>query len=187
MANRKFTKRDIKKFAKHEAGHVTHHVLTFQHKFDFVWVRRSQEDEAPRNKEGQVLSDLGGCVYRSSDEEVYTTTFEWVANFMAGLAGERINWKKPGKMDFYALLTGCEGDWRAAQEAIRESNEKGLSKWVITDEDKYINMALKSAHSTLRAAHKAHEAVTNALIERGRLTYDEVKEIVYSNLGWNRG
>ena len=183
MANRKFTKLQIKRYARHEAGHVVHHVLTFHYKFDFVWVRRSQEDTAPLNKEGQVLSDLGGCVYRADNEKVFTTTFEFVANFMAGLAGERINRKKSGKMDLAAILMGCEGDWRAAHNAIRESNEKGLSKWYVKDEDKYMDNALKSAHSLLRAARKAHQAVTDALIERGRLTYDEVKEIVYRNLG----
>lgn len=104
-----------------------------------------------------------------------------VANCMAGIAGERINWKNPGKLGFVDILMGAEGDWRMAQHFIRESNEKGLSKWIVTDEDKYMNKALKHAHGQLHAFRSAHEEITQLLIERGRLSYDEVKTIAYKN------
>jgi hypothetical protein len=122
---------------------VVHHVLTFRHKFDLVWVKRSDDDPAPANRDVQVLSDLGGCVYRSSGDEIFCTTFEYVEQFMAGLAGERINRKKSGTLQFVDILMGCEGDWRGARASSQESNEMGLSKWIITDEDQYLNRALK--------------------------------------------
>lgn len=174
------TKQDILRFAKHEAGHAVHHVLTFAHEFDFVWVRRSIDEVPPKTANGQLMSwGLGGCMYRSSDE-IYCTTFDYVANYMAGLAGERINRKKPGTMDFVAILSGCKGDWRGAREAIKESNEKGLSKWYIKDDQKFMDDALKSVHEWMTSdrVRRAHTAVVKKLIECGRLTYAEVKAIV---------
>jgi hypothetical protein len=182
---RKFTKRDVLRFAKHEAGHVVHHVMTFRHEFDFVWVKRSDDEQPPKKANGQFMSSgLGGCVYRSSDAQIWCTTFEWVSQYMAGLAGEPINRKKVGKMDLYAWVTGCRGDFEGAREAIKESNEKGLSKWVYPEPDKLMDQCLVSVHRTLNSPQvkAAHEEVVKKLIERGRLTYDEVVEIVYRHL-----
>jgi hypothetical protein len=182
------TKQDVKRFAKHEAGHAVHHVLTFGHEFDFVWVKRSDDEQPPKNANGQFMSSgLGGCVYRSSDAQICCTTFEWVSQYMAGLAGERINRKKVGKVDLYAYLTGCKGDIEGAREAIRESNEKGLSKWIFNDPDKLMDDALASVHRLLTSPQvgRAHEEVVEKLTERGRLTYDEVKEIAYRHLEGN--
>jgi hypothetical protein len=81
---------------------------------------------------------MGGAVFCPPDQQIYCTTFEVVANCMAGIAGERINRKKPGKLGSVDILMGAEGDWQMAQHFIRESSEKGLSKWVITDEDVYM-------------------------------------------------
>jgi hypothetical protein len=182
---RKFTKRDILRFANHEAGHVVHHVMTFGHEFDFVWVKRTDDEQPPKKANGQLMSsDLGGCVYRSSDAQICCTTFEWVSQYMAGLAGERINRKNVGKVDFYSYLTGCRGDIEGARAAIRESNEKGLSKWIFNDPDKLIDDALASVHRLLTSdqVRRAHVQVAEKLIERGRLSYDEVREIVYRHL-----
>jgi len=189
MKSRAIRKVDIKRFAKHEAGHAVHHVLTFGHEFDFVWVKRSDDEVPPKKANGQFMSGgLGGCMYRSSDAQIFCTTFEFVCNYMAGLAGERINRKNVGKVDFYAYLMGCRGDIEGARAAIKESNEKGLSKWIFTAPDKLMDDALASVHRLLTSpqVRRAHEEVVEKLIERGRLTYDEVKEIVYRHLEGNR-
>ena len=190
MAKQKLNNRHIKRFAKHEAGHALHHVLNFRHKFEFVWVRRTDDEPIPLDRPVNNTSAdgrLGGAVFCPPNQQIYCTTFEVVANCMAGIAGERINRKNPGKLGFVDILMGAEGDWRMAQHFIRESNEKGLSKWVITDEDKYMDKALKYAHGQLQAFRSPHEEITRLLIERGRLSYDEVIAIVYRNPESNNG
>ena len=48
-----------------------------------------------------------------------------------------------------------------------------------------MNSCLKDAHRQLQALKPAHEAVTQALLERGHLTYDEVKALVWNAWGGN--
>jgi len=44
---------------------------------------------------------------------------------------------------------------------------------------------MRDAWQELQAVKAAHQAVTQALIERGTLTYDEVKALVFQAQGWN--
>lgn len=182
----KFTKRDFRKYAKHEAGHAVHYVLTFHEPFEYVWSQHSH-DAVPDDgtgRGGKVVDGkvLGGAVVRTPGQQLVCTTFDLIQQYMAGVAGERIARKKPGKLDFYTILSGANGDFHAALEAIKESNEKGLSKWVITDNDKYMNDALAAAWRRLQAHKAAHAAVTRLLLERGRLSYEEVKNIVWDDV-----
>lgn len=177
---------DIKRFAKHEAGHAVHLVMNFREQFEFVWVRRTDDEPVPvipgaKPREGAG----GGGVFFKPNPQLNCPTFAIVANCMAGVAGERINRKTPGRFGIVDILMGARSDWEQARHHIKESNEKGLSKWVYTDEDKFMNQCFVDAWRQLQALKAAHEAVTDALIREGKLTYDEVKAIVYGKLGWN--
>lgn len=172
---------DIKRFAKHEAGHAVHFVLNFGEPFEFVWVRRTNDEPVPEipGHTSEERSGKGGGVFFQPNPQLVTTTHALVANCMAGVAGERINRKKPGKFTFADILAGAEGDWRQARRHIQESNEQGLSKWIITDEDKYMTTCMRDAWRELKYFAAAHDAVTQALIERGKLTYDEVRTLIH--------
>ena len=177
---------DIKRFAKHEAGHVVHFVLNFRERFEFVWVRRTDDEPVPEVPGATKRSGTGGGgVFFQPNPQLVTTTHNIVANCMAGVAGERINRKKPGKFGFVDILMGAESDWRQAQHHIKESNEKGLSKWFISDEDRFMDLCFTDAWRQLKSLQSAHEAITQALIERGKLTYDEARAIIYQAQGWN--
>ena len=179
---------DIKRFAKHEAGHAVHFVLNFGERFEFVWIRRTDDEPVPAVPGGATAlhSDRrGGGVFFQPNPQLFTTTHALVTNCMAGVAGERISRKKPGRFTFADILMGAKSDWRQAQKYIRESNEQGLSKWIITDEDRYMNERLVDAWRELKVLQTAHEAVTQALIERGKLTYDEVNTIILQTQGRN--
>ncbi len=103
---------------------------------------------------------------------------------MAGVAGERINRKKPGTFTFVDILTGAKSDWQQARRHIQRVQRAGIKRrWIITDEDRYMNERFVDVWRELKALKTAHEAVTQALIERGRLTYDEVKAIIYRAQG----
>jgi hypothetical protein len=178
---------DIKRFAKHEAGHAVHFVLNFGERFEFVWVRRTDDEPVPEipGHTSAERSGKGGGVFFQRNSQLVTTTHALVANCMAGVAGERIDRKKPGKFTFADILAGAEGDWRQARRHIQESNEQGLSKWIITDEDRFMDVCFADAWRQLKSLKPTHEAVTQALIERGKLTYDEVKAIINRTQGWN--
>ena len=177
---------DIKRFAKHEAGHAVHFVMNFRERFEFVWIRRTKDEPAPRVPGTSVRpATQGGGVFFQPNPSLFCTTHMLVTNCMAGVAGERVNRKQPGRFTFVDILRGAESDWRQAQGHIKDSNEQGLSRWVITDEDKYMTTCMRSAWQELQAVKAAHEAVTEALIERGTLTYDEVKALVFQAQGWN--
>ena len=174
---------DIKRFAKHEAGHAVHFVMNFRERFEFVWIRRTKEELCPEIP-GRVVEEAerqgrGGAVFFQPNPQLNCTTFAIVSNCMAGVAGERINRKKPGRFTFVDILRGAESDWRQARGHIKDSNEQGLSKWVMTDEDKYMTTCMRDAWRQLKYFAAAHEAVTQALIERGKLTYDEVRTLIH--------
>lgn len=181
---KKLTKRDIKRHAKHEAGHAVHHVVALSYPFEFVWVKRSDDEKPPRFSGRTKPSDNAGGATCSHAEEICETTHNLVANCAAGLAGERINRKKSGKFDFVAILLGCEGDWRTARNYIREHNELGLGDFTISDADvdKFIDTCLARAWRTLQVHREAHAEVTRLLIERGTLTYEEVRGIVWKKV-----
>jgi hypothetical protein len=177
---------DIKRFAKHEAGHAVHFVMNFRERFEFVWIRRTDDEPVPEIPgRATERSGRGGGVFFQPNPQLFTTTATLVTNCMAGVAGERIKRKKPGRFTFVDILMGAESDWREARRHIQESNEQGLSKWFITDEDRFMNERFVDAWRQLTSLKTAHEAVTQALIERGKLTYDEVKALVYRAQGWN--
>lgn len=178
----------IIRFAKHEAGHAVHFIMNFQERFEFVWSRRTKEELCPEIP-GRVMEQAeregrGGGVFFQPNPQLNCTTFAIVSNCMAGVAGERINRKRPGTLAFVDILMGAESDWRQARRHIQESNEKGLSKWIYPDAGKFMNTCLKDAHRQLQALKPAHEAVTRALVERGKLTYNEVKALVWNAMGW---
>jgi hypothetical protein len=176
---KKLTKRDIKRHAKHEAGHAVHHVVALSYPFEFVWVKRTNDEPVPAFAgRTQPHDGIGGAV-SSHAEEICESTSNLVQNCVAGLAGERIGRKKPGKFDFVSILRGCEGDFRVAQSYIRDHNQRRLGKFFIVDEDKFMDMCLASAWNTLQVHKAAHTEVTRLLIERGTLTYKEVHGIVW--------
>jgi hypothetical protein len=179
---RRLTKRNIKRLAKHEGGHAVHHVVALSYPFEFVWVRRSDDEKPPHfNGRTQLSDDIGGGTF-SHAEEICETTHDLVQNCVAGLAGERIGRKKPGKFDIVSILRGCESDFRVALECISDHNQRRLGKFFINDEDRYIDTCLVAAWTTLQVHKAAHAEVTRLLIERGTLTYEEVSGIVWGKV-----
>ena len=171
---------DIERFAKHEAGHAVHFVMNFRERFEFVWIRRTKDEPTPQVPRSSVRpATQGGGVFFQPNPSLFCTTHTLVTNCMAGVAGERVNRRKPGRFTFVDILRGAESDWRQAQGHIKDSNEQGLSKWVITDEDEYMTTCMRDAWRELKYFAPAHEAVTQALIERGKLTYDEVRTLIH--------
>jgi hypothetical protein len=181
-ATRRLTKRHIKRFAKHEAGHAVHHVVALSYPFVFVWVNRTNDEPVPNFvARTQPHDDIGGEVF-SQAAEICENTSNLVQNCVAGLAGERISRKKPGKFDIVSILRGCEGDFRVAQSYIRDHNRRRLGRFLIDDEDKFMDTCLVSAWNTLQVHKAAHAEVTRLLIERGTLTYEEVHGIVWKKV-----
>jgi hypothetical protein len=182
-------KTDIKKFAKHEAGHAVHFIMNFGERFEFIWIRRTDDEPVPElpgcAPHATKSSGRGGGVFFKPNPTLFTNTHTLVTNCLAGVAGERINRKNPGKFGFVDILMGARNDWEQARRHIKESNEQGLSKWVITNEDRYMDRCFVDAWRQLKSLQAAHEAVTQALIGEGKLTYDEVKAIIYRTQGWN--
>jgi hypothetical protein len=70
---------DIKRYAKHEAGHAVNFVLNFREPFEFVWVRRTDDELVPQVAGTvQRSSSQGGGVFFQSSPTFFTTTFELV-------------------------------------------------------------------------------------------------------------
>jgi hypothetical protein len=176
----KLTKREIKRYAKHEAGHAVYFVLNFSERFEFVWIRRSDDEVAPHVPgTTERAYKQGGAVFFKPNPTFYTNTQTLVANAMAGVAGERIARKLGGKFTFADYLSGAKGDYEEAKRHVEEHNEKKLGKFLIADLDKLLNVCLGIAWRTLKLYQPVHEEVARLLIERGTLTYDEVSEIVW--------
>jgi hypothetical protein len=94
----------------------------------------------------------------------------------AGIAGERIftGRKKVGKVTFADWLGGAHSDLHAASKIIKE-DFPGI------DSDKFIDRCLATAWVILGVRRKAVEAIVNALIQKGYLSYDECKKIYEEN------
>jgi hypothetical protein len=146
--------------AKHEAGHVVLHLLKGI-SFSDVWVGRennfwsdsADSDDANGGVEG---SDV---LFADTDEQREVAGVV----MMGGLAGERVDRRS------------CGSAWRngfAVRHACGDINDIRMSDLDGGDED-MIDHWLALAHAILQKYRDLHERLTDALIERRRLSYDE--------------
>lgn len=177
----RLSKKQVRRCAWHEAGHVTH-ALTTGMPFHGVRVRRDSDERCPLDESSHPTLKrdkvMGALLV---DRNALVNDYTFIHNCMAGLAGERImrKTKTAGKVTFYAYLSGCASDIDGAMERIKEHNKDPRSKFQLLDG--YLNSALDTAWRTLKKHAKTHKAIADALTERGYLSYEECKKLYEEN------
>jgi hypothetical protein len=175
-----FTKRLVKKAAWHEAGHVVHTLVCIDRATQFnlghapfkaVWVKRTADEPAPN----AIVIEFNGRGAVLGNGQIWCCAETHITNYVAGIAGERmLTRKKVGKVQFADWLSGAGSDLSAASEIVKE-DFPGI------DADKFINRCVEAAWAVLQFRRKAVEAIANALIEKGYLSYYECKKTYEEN------
>ncbi len=176
MATR--SKQEIKRTAWHEAGHVGHrlgamedfHRLMAAERPSFigVWIKRDEADKAPPSHRGMEQTS-NGLMFQDETEYVYTHKGMMVSNLLAGIAGERLMTKrtKIGRITYKDWFSGSQGDLISA---FADTKAMGFDD---SDAEKRLDCFLEDAWEVLKENRCRVEAIANALIERGYLSYDE--------------
>jgi hypothetical protein len=183
VAKNQFTKQLIKNAAWHEAGHAVHRLecidcatrFELGHaSFQGVWVKRTPDDPLPKTNVAELNGR--GALLGMGNKQIWCSATTQITNYLAGIAGERIlkGHKKVGKVTFADWIGGAQNDLQAASKIIKEELP-GI------DSGKFIDGCLATAWVILGIRRKAVEAIANALIEKGYLSYEECKKIYEEN------
>jgi hypothetical protein len=175
----------MKMTRKHVAAHEGGHAVVAVHQrvaFADVWIG----DDPAEEGEGGAVNYLPGDFHTVAGCEGE------VIRKMGGEAGVRVaGGRRVGRITTRDLLSsGMYGDYVSAVADIKKmvGRINGgciYNSWI--DEffdkqqrfhlDKYIDRCYRKAYSIVREHREFHARVTKALVERGRLTSDEVMEL----------
>lgn len=163
--------RQLLKYAKHECGHALA-TLAFGGSFTDIAIgeEATTESDLSHLVSGQ---GIGGVIRKHGDG---LTDPRFVVSLMAGVAGERVNRKKPGTLSFADILRGAESDYRAAHPICTPRHIRYFARKATTVSG-YLNECLVSAFMVIQRYKQAHSALVEALMQRKRLTYAECIEI----------
>lgn len=154
------------KMAKHESGHCAF-ALLLDAEFDAVTIVPHQFENTNNLPAWMGTTAAGGLLNLNGD----IRPNEWVQLNMAGLAGERINRQKPGVFGNEDICSAATNDWRTALNELRRI---GIPKEI---RDSEINKGLSVAWRVLQNWRDLHTRLTEALLDRSTLSYDECKAI----------
>jgi hypothetical protein len=165
-------------FAKHEIGHVIL-ILQLGGTFENVEIKSDGDERLDGVSVTETVRSLGwfpSGVVRRSGASMTDRTF--VIMTMGGIAGERVNRKNVGRLTFADLLGGAMNDWEQAKKVCTPAH---LKMWgderSATDVKTYLNQCLSVAHEIIVLCKDVHTKLVTLLLEKGKLTYKECKEI----------
>jgi len=146
-----------KRHAMHEAGHAVFRVV---HGFPFHHVEIDIDDgTGDMSNPGQVA---GAGLNLGVKEH------QWQITIMCGLAGEKVNQKNARLTMVDTLMTGY-GDFHMLVDSLIDSGFNLKSKFF----HRYTRLIFKEAHDFVVEHRALHALLTEALLERSRLTWDE--------------
>jgi hypothetical protein len=162
-------KRDRLRAARHEAGHAAV-ALLLNVTFRLVAIG----DAVGRVDVGVHDNQTVGGVVFGTDVHAPVSIADWVMFDMAGVAGTRINRKEAGRLGVIELIGTAQSDYESAISTLRDNgcSDKG--------DDEFIDMQLEAAHRLLRKFQPIHTVLTDALLEKGQLTYLECSQLFES-------
>lgn len=151
-------RRRLIKDARHEAGHVVLH-LVFGWPFQRVYIRT--DHPGPFDPVGAVEAIVG--------HKQWATDRERVIVLMAGKAGERVHWKRPGKpFGWRDWLGGMGDDLQQAHDIL-----KHVAGGVLGSEEDLMHEFYLHAHYIIVRKVDLHQRITRALVEKKELSYAE--------------
>ena len=167
--SRRLTLRQRRSIASHEAGHAVAY-LVLGKKFNFASVEDSHNNEY-----------MGTLDFTGVTGDIWTLDELGTAS-MAGLAGERIAVSRPcGRLTEKAYNDGAYFDFAYIVNLYVGADIcEGLeTDWKETPyfAKKFVNDSLWEAYTLLTKHRDLHTRLTDALIEHGRLTFDQCREI----------
>jgi hypothetical protein len=172
LAQHRQTRR-LLRIAKHECGHALV-ALAFGGTFTDIEIGEGATTDRDLS---HLLSEKIGGVIRCMGDGL--TDPHYVVTLMAGVAGERVNRKKPGTLSFADILMGAEGDYRDARPICTPLHIRYFARRATTV-DRYLNECLASAFAVIQLHKRVHGALVEALLEHWRLTYEDCVEIADS-------
>jgi hypothetical protein len=167
-------KRHLLRSARHESGHVVL-ALFFGGTFENVEIAL---DDNPLPISGTAADtctlsqEVGGAVRELYVDDDHAN----IITLMGGAAGTKVNRKKPGAFTFFDMLTGCEGDYRAAKAEVTPRHIQCFARKAKTL-DGYLNECHVLAHQIIVKYKDVHTALVDALMKKGSLTYNECKRV----------
>jgi hypothetical protein len=177
-------KKEIRRVAWHEAGHALYSLLRIDTKtraqyghpsFVGSWVAREVGELAP---EGKALRMEAKGVLLAGTGDIWCSDMDEIGLNMAGIAAERIliRRKKLGKVTARDVFSGASDGIFSAHAVVEKHNADPYSKfrW---NADHALDEGLADAWLLLTHFRPALEAIADALIEKGYLSYEEVKEL----------
>ncbi len=168
LAQHRQTRR-LLSYAKDECGHAVV-ALAFGGTFTDIEIGEgttTDRDLSPGQKIGGVIRGVGNGL----------TDPRYVVTLMAGVAGERVNRKKPGTLSFTDILMGADSDYRDARVICTPRHIRYLARRATTVNG-YLNECLASAFIVIQQHKRVHAALVEALMEHGKLTYEQCVEMV---------
>ncbi|WP_109488516.1 hypothetical protein [Occallatibacter savannae] len=164
-------KRALLDRAKHEAGHAVFALMIDVEFRDVtivpylpIYPMHMIGSEAP-----VIRTALGGLRHNIGTVN-YANDWDWACLSMAGLAGERIDWKSSGTFTGRDLFGGSYDDWYTAREEVRKFSTPGAV-------DKWINRVLADAWDRLLLEKAWHTRLVNLLLKKGTVEYGEVADL----------
>ena len=148
--------RERKRAAMHEAGHAVF-CIVYGFPFHHVEIHVKETDA------GQVL---GGGVAGAG---VGMTESHWRTALMCGVAGEQVN-RKNARLTVVDILRTGNGDFNKLVDSL---SALGLDTKSKSCDRYYINPIFKEAHDVVVEHRTLHALLTDALLERGRLTWGQ--------------
>lgn len=180
--SRRLTAKQERAIASHEAGHCCIHLLHGV-TFDHVWITDVRLDPNTRQTQGAV-EGISGRINKESLQQ-------YGIEIMAGLAGEKVAFdKKCGRVkmsdnyiagDLENLVNHLVARKLGVKaETFIEWYENDKFNVTLLDDDApevdyvgLVNWCLQEAYSLLTQHRELHTRLVDALIERGRLNYDD--------------